>query len=102
MKKIKTFSIKSLSVFLAIVITMLSLPLTAFAISIEQATPPQTEGEASEIKKDIFELTDRRTADTKYFRLEDGTVYVAQYDSVIHYLDENGEWQDIDNTLSAS
>ncbi|MBQ8387629.1 MAG: hypothetical protein IJX46_01725 [Clostridia bacterium] len=102
MKKIKTFSIKSLSVFLAIVITMLSLPLTAFAISIEQATPPQTEGEASEIKKDIFELTDRRTADTKYFRLEDGTVYVAQYDSVIHYLDENGEWKDIDNTLSAS
>ena len=49
----------------------------------------------------LFELIDLRTETTKTFRLEDGSYYVAQYDTAIHYPDADGVWQDIDNTLTA-
>lgn len=29
--------------------------------------------------------------------LSDGNVQIARYDSAVHFLDENGEWKDIDN-----
>ena len=89
MKNFKSFSLKSLSVILAIFVTLLSLPLTAVAVSFEQ-TPPSSE-ESSVTKKEIIELKDMRDANTKYFRLEDGTYYAARYDSAVHFLDENGE-----------
>lgn len=98
MKKLKRFSTKAISVLLSILLVLLSLPLTVFAQNLNQA-----DSDAQElIDKDIVELKELRTETTKTFRLEDGSYYVAQYDTAIHYLDADGVWQDIDNTLSAS
>lgn len=40
-----------------------------------------------------------RTEDGKHFRLSDGSYISVSYGMPVHYADENGAWQDIDNTL---
>ena len=96
-------SIKILSVVLTVAMIFATLPMTLFAQDLAEWLDSIASGEATGSSfKDVFELTDKRTATTKHFRLEDGSFYVAQYDTDIHYLDENGEYQDIDNSLSVS
>ena len=48
------------------------------------------------------EIEDKRTETTKTYRMSDGSYVVAEYGKIIHYLDENGDFQDYDNTLSVS
>ena len=101
----KKFSIKSLCVILSILTAIMSLPMTAFALDLSDNTASEIVESSSDVltvQKDIIEMTDMRTASVKYFRLEDGSYYAAQYDSAVHYQDENGDWQDIDNTLAVS
>ncbi|MBO5109487.1 MAG: hypothetical protein J6D21_02110, partial [Clostridia bacterium] len=93
----KKNAFKLLSVFLSVLMIVMSVPLTAFAAAVTDNT-----SESVKLNTDIIELTDKRTATSKTFRLDDGSYYVAEYDTEIHYLDENGLWQDIDNTLAAS
>ncbi|MBQ7826731.1 MAG: DNRLRE domain-containing protein, partial [Clostridia bacterium] len=93
----KKNAFKLLSVFLSVLMIVMSVPLTAFAADVTDNAI-----ESVEVNTDIIELTDKRTATSKTFRLDDGSYYVAEYDTEIHYLDENGMWQDIDNTLAAS
>lgn len=45
------------------------------------------------------EVVSERTADTKTFRRVDGTYVLAVYDSDVHY-NRNGEWIEIDNSLT--
>ena len=101
----KKFSIKSLCVILSILTAIMSLPMTAFALDLSDNSASEIVESSSDVltaQKDIIEMTDMRTASVKYFRLEDGSYYAAQYDSAVHYQDENGDWQDIDNTLAVS
>ena len=49
----------------------------------------------------LFEVEEKRTESEKHFRLKDGSFIVAQYPSVVHYEDEQGAFQEIDNTLVA-
>ncbi|MBE6632775.1 MAG: RHS repeat protein [Ruminococcaceae bacterium] len=99
MKKIRKLSVKTLSVFLSLLLVLLSLPLSVFAEDIRQALA-QNGGEAlSAESEEIMELTELRTADSKTFRLENGSYYLAQYESPVHALDENGDWKEIDNRL---
>ena len=98
MKRLKNFSFKSLCVFMSLLMVLLSFPLTVFA---QEVATEAEESHDAEPNAEIIELLDQRTADTKYFRLPDGTYYAAQYETDVHYLDENGVWQDIDNTLTA-
>lgn len=49
----------------------------------------------------LFEAEEKRTESEKHFRMGDGSYIVAQYPSVIHYKDEEGDMQEIDNTLVA-
>ncbi|GFP74301.1 DNRLRE domain-containing protein [Clostridium fungisolvens] len=49
--------------------------------------------------KIIGELVERRSANVKQFAKDDGTVVAEVYSEPIHFY-ENGEWKDIDNTLS--
>ena len=44
-------------------------------------------------------MEDQRSAYTKSFRLSDGTVSTVEYESDVHYKDEDGEWQPINNSL---
>ena len=102
-KKCKSFSIKSLAAILSVFMILTSLPLSVFAVDFESDGSP-AEASSSEQKQnrisEAFEVEELREESVKHFRLEDGSYIAAQYDAPVHYLDENGEWQDIDNSLS--
>ena len=63
------------------------------------------DSQAKELKTDETEPTilgedeARRTADTKHFLMSNGTRKAVIYGNAVHY-EENGKWQEIDNTLS--
>lgn len=45
------------------------------------------------------ELEEQRDQNAKSFRLSDGAVAAVQYETDVHYQDENDEWLPIDNSL---
>ena len=47
----------------------------------------------------LYEDVALREMSAKHFRLGDGSFIAVQYDTAVHYIDEEGEWADIDNTL---
>ena len=98
-KRMKHFGFKSLAVLLSLLMIFYVLPSTVYAewFNGEEEQPTPVEA----VTKDVFELTDRREESVKHFRLEDGSVMAVQYADAIHRADENGAWQDIDNTLSS-
>ena len=75
-----------------------SLPLGEAVESTSTVTEDKSESENSE----IYEVIDLRDANTKHFRLPDGSYVAAHYDYPVHYLDEYGDFEDIDNRLSDS
>ena len=48
----------------------------------------------------ITEIPEKRTESTKTFLMSDGSFMLAAYNEPVHYKDDEGVWQDIDNTLS--
>ena len=114
-KGIRKLGLGTLSVFLSILMIVYLIPLSVYAdlasslgdvpedvdttTSIEQADQITDQSPAPDA---MFELTDRREQNVKHFRLSDSSIVAAQYASPIHEQDENGEWQDIDNTLGDS
>ena len=52
-------------------------------------------------RKVLFEETSLREESVKHFRMEDGSFIAVDYQMPVHYLDENNEWTDYDNTLVA-
>ena len=106
LKKIR----KVISLVLVLSLTMLLWPQSVYA-EISQAISENTtigadnitdENEYLSLNNDVFELEMRRGESVKHFRMPDGTIIAVQYQNPVHYADENGEWQDIDNTLTAS
>ena len=97
----KKYSIRFISGLLSVLLVIMSLPVTAFAVDFNSDILPPTIS-PEETNHDIVEIVDMRTATDKYFRLDDGSYYVAHYNSDIHYLDDNGVWQDIDNSLAVN
>ncbi|MBQ8393462.1 MAG: RHS repeat protein [Clostridia bacterium] len=89
-----------LSFVMMVLIFILSLPIYAFATGIEDAVEL-----AEEIKIDyeaevLEEKEELREENIKHYLLSDGTTKAVVYPTPVHYLNENGEWIDIDNTLS--
>ena len=79
---------------------MQALPAQVFAQQPEEPVNTVSSAEAEPLI--IGEAEHKRTEDTKYFELDDGTTIAAVYAMPVHYQDENGAWQDIDNTLIES
>lgn len=102
MKKIGT---RALSIVISILMVIYLVPTSVFA-NMAQNLSDRNEDidntEAAGIIRDVFEVTDRREETVKHFRLEDGSYTAVQYDVPVHYMDEDGEWQDIDNRLESS
>lgn len=114
MKK-HTFFIKMLSVLLALLLTVFVVPATVYADVIDMVTeaisstssdapmpetsPSDVDSLLTRVGDDIFEDVDLREENVKHFRLADGSYSAYLYDMPVHILDENGKWQDIDNTL---
>lgn len=111
-KGIHKLGLGTLSIFLSILMIVYLIPLAVYAelgptlegkenVTEQSEQTEQITGES--IAPDaLFELTDRREQSVKHFRLSDGSIVAAQYAAPIHEQDENGEWQDIDNTLGDS
>jgi hypothetical protein len=101
MSKQRKFGKKVLSLLLSVLMIVSALPLSVFAVD---STDDNSEEIANNLNlvKDIVEIKELRDESIKHFRLEDGTYIAAQYDVPVHYLDENGDWQDIDNSLAES
>ena len=102
MKTFKRLGTRTLSVFLAILMIVSTISLPVSAIDIGNTNQVSNDEHSTGIVKSVFEVEELRDENVKHFRLDDGSYIAAQYDKAVHYLDENGEWQDIDNTLAES
>ena len=94
----KKFSTRFLTALLAVAILVAGLPMSVFADQLH-GTPSSSSQiidlsndstfmSADEMPDAIMEEIDKRTENTKYIRLADGSHYVAQYENAIHYQDE--------------
>lgn len=110
-------STRILSLFLSLVLLFLFVPTVVYAEIIDSLSNDGTEAEStvsdsvsSEAggnnipiythKGVTYEETELREEAVKHFKLEDGSYVAAQYGMPVHYTDESGKWQDIDNSLS--
>ena len=100
-KTLKSFGIKSLASFLSVLMILTALPLYVFAIDMD-ASDYSSDDHSFDRLSEAFEVVELRDESVKHFRLEDGSYVAAQYDVPVHYLDKNGVWQDIDNSLSVN
>ena len=107
MKTIRTYTLKAkiTSLILAFLIIFYLVPVSVFAEGIgtdtggEESSPETSSAADYTIDKEVYEVTELREENVKHFRLEDGTYLAASYNHAVHYMDERGEWQDIDNRL---
>ena len=80
-------------------------PLSVIALPAEgesEPSLPETAATSSDEEQPaviLGEDTAKRTEESKEFALSDGTCMIAMYGTPIHYQDENGKWQDYDNTM---
>ena len=108
----KKFTTRFLTVFLAIAILISALPMSVFAAEFNELL--QDSGESVHVgensaegteEKEVYALgedTALRTAKSKHIRMSDGSYYAAVYANDVHFLNDEGEWEEIDNTLIAS
>ena len=107
MSKFRKMTISVLSIILVVLISF-TLPVQVAAV----ATPDETEGivDSESIQQEdatsegnvIGEDTSKRDEYTKHFITDAGTTIAAQYAVPVHYIDENGEYVDFDNSLISS
>ena len=104
--------LKLLSLILAVIMTVQLIPQSVFsaaAQSISEALEEETiinENDGQEIETEaekelmvIGEDKSRREANVKHYIMSDGSMMAVSYSQDVHY-EENGEWIDIDNSLS--
>lgn len=100
MKKVKLI-LKVVSFLLAIIIVAEILPFSTIATElnnqeiIEKAIAESVVDNSSAIVAEVETLRDEYT---KHFRCEDGSFVAAMYNEPAHYQ-ENGVWEEIDNTV---
>lgn len=78
---------------------------TSDSAHIENDISPYIEAKDPEIlQKELdgltYEIESLRDENTKHFRLSDGTYQAVEYGDSVHRMNSNGEWEEIDNSLS--
>lgn len=107
-EKAQIFSIplRLTSALLSVLIAVMSLPLSVIAEDISarfaESGNPSELSEKGPVSSFIFEETSLRTPNTKTVHLEDGSFYLATYDTDVHRLTDDDTYADIDNTLKKS
>lgn len=99
---------QALSWLLVLAMMIQLMPLQVFAVSDDPIIATAEDGTPLEIVNDgrsdeatiVGEVMEARDEYEKHFRLSDGSFIAASYDTPVHYLDD-GQWVDIDNTLTA-
>ena len=98
--------IKTVACILSILLVMYAVPTIVYAELIDALESNNAAEDAVSVEEKetstgtVFEVVDRREETVKHFRTDDGSFTAVQYNVPVHEKDENGEWQDIDNTLS--
>ncbi len=87
MKK-RTRNLKLISFIMSVIFVLLILPLSTIAYALENRY---------ETLNEVVELRDENT---KHFENPDGSYTAIMYNNAVHRKDSNGNWQDIDNTMS--
>ena len=108
-------SFRILSLLFAFVLLVTALPLGVFANDTESVSGAEAASSVETVAADgvsllptgyelepffVTEVTDLRTENVKHFDNGDGTYEAVSYGTAVHRKDVNGEWQDIDNTLT--
>ena len=94
-----------LSLVLTLALVFQLLPLNAFAAealtdtAAEETNWEMPEQEEPDVVGEVEELRDHTS---KQFRLSDGSFAAVNYGIPVHYLDDNNNWVDVDNTLTYS
>ena len=101
----KSVGLKLLSLFLALVLVCQILPLNVWAEeAAERAATAENTGVDVEPGQDHAEILDevpeRRGESEKHFLRSDGSYLAVQYEVPVHYEDADGQWEEIDNTLT--
>lgn len=98
-----------LSLIMTVLILIMSLPTYAFATLIDDAIEGSNTSvleddiETSFSKSEVLVLEEDvslRDENIKHFKLSDGTTKAVAYATPVHYKDSEGNWIDIDNSLS--
>ncbi|MBQ3519336.1 MAG: DNRLRE domain-containing protein [Clostridia bacterium] len=103
----KNFTQKAICLLLVLLLTLQSMPLRASALEAIRNSLSDFSTATDLIQSDVNDVASPiigedislRDANTKHFRHEDGSYTAAMYDSPVHYY-ADGEWKDIDNTLT--
>lgn len=95
MKSWRFTRLLSLILVLAMLIQM--MPVQSFAASTGSSAVDVSSGQPATTV--VGEVEDLREEDTKHFRLSDGSFIAVSYGMPVHYEDEDGNWEDIDNTI---
>ena len=90
---------KLLSLFLVLAMLVQMMPVMSFADDDDLPSFSETAPESAVVTV-LGEVEELREENTKHFRLSDGTFVAVDYGMAIHYEDSEGNWQDIDNTIS--
>ena len=88
---------KFISAILVLSIMLSVITVVATAQAAAELPAVTVDASTAEIVREIEAM---RTEFSKTYLMSDDTYTTASYANPIHQLDENGEWQDIDNTLS--
>ncbi len=86
----------------AITFTSCDWPVSVHAADTETVSEQKNEKVVSEEtakQESIGELESLRDESSKQFRMQDGSISLVQYETDVHYQDENGTWKEIDNSL---
>lgn len=100
MKLIKNTFKSLLSLVLALLMVFYVLPADIYKVLAAEDSAANFDNEES--VDALFELINLRTADTKYIQMSDGTIQALVYDQPVHWLDDDGNWQEVDNRLSSA
>ena len=99
-------SSKLLSFIMAFLILLVSLPTYALAsLALEETSQGLKEAQTAALPEEegvyvLEEDISLREENVKHFKLSNGTVKAVSYANAVHYLDAEGNWIDIDNSLT--
>ena len=103
----KNFTVRFLAVLLSITLITGNLSVDVLAAyngldEVVDTIPTMEEGSMTDGEPEAYivaEEEELRTETTKTFRRRDGSYVLAMYDSPVHYENEQGEMEEIDNTF---
>ncbi|MBQ7761385.1 MAG: RHS repeat-associated core domain-containing protein [Clostridia bacterium] len=101
MKEKTSISLKLFAFVMSFLILVVSLPSYAFATLIQESSIKAEENSSEKTELIVLEEEKSlRDENIKHFKLSDGSTKAVIYSQAVHYLDENGDWIDIDNALT--